>query len=66
MRENKMDVMVGGIRWVPFAVEFRTQEGVFSFHLYAVDMAHAIERLDELKQTATIIGELHDTIPWSG
>jgi hypothetical protein len=43
--------------WVPFIVEFQTQEGAFMFDLYAVDWAHAMERLEELKATARIIGE---------
>ena len=43
--------------WRPFLVEFETQEGTFLFDLYAVDWAHAIDRLEELKATARIIGE---------
>lgn len=55
---NPMAVVVNGIEWRPFSVAFDTQEGSFSFHLYAVDMAHAIERLEELKATARIDGEI--------
>lgn len=50
-------VIVDGVKWTPFIVEFETQEGVFHFDLFAVDWAHAIDRLSELKETAKIIGE---------
>jgi hypothetical protein len=46
------------VKWAPFSVEFTTQEGKFSFQLWAVDWAHAIERLEELKATATICGQV--------
>lgn len=55
---NPMAVIVNGVEWRPFSVEFDTQEGVFDFHLYAVDHAHAIDRLEELKATARIAGEV--------
>lgn len=63
---NKMAVTDNGVRWVPFVVEFKTQEGAFTFNLYAVDAVHAIERLEELKASAVIMGELHREIPFDG
>jgi hypothetical protein len=60
--KNDMAVIVGGIEWRPFIVDFDTQEGQFSFHLYAIDMPHAFERLDELKASARIVGECHGVI----
>lgn len=60
---NPMACIVRGIEWRPFVVDFNTQEGEFSFHLYAVDMPHAIERLEELKATARITGELYGIVP---
>jgi len=51
-----------GALWVPFGVEFETQEGRFTFELWAVDLAHAQERLAELKATAKIYGEVHAQI----
>lgn len=59
---NPLAVSEGGAKWVPFIVEFQTQEGAFSFELWAVDMGHALERLEELKATAKISGELHGRI----
>lgn len=64
--DNPMATFVNGVRWVPFIVDFDTQEGVFSFHLYAVDRAHALDRLEELKRTARILGECHAVIPAGG
>ena len=51
------EVIVDGVRWSPFLVEFETQEGTFQFELFALDWAHAIDRLEELKATAKVIGE---------
>jgi len=51
------EVIVDGVRWSPFLVEFDTQEGTFQFELFALDWAHAIDRLEELKATAKVIGE---------
>jgi len=62
MEPNPLSVVVGGVRWVPFDVQFATQEGVFSFALFAVDWVHAIERLEELKATARISGEIQGRV----
>lgn len=62
-RKNPLAVFVNGVEWRPFDVHFKTQDGLFSFDLYAVDMAHAIERLEELKATAEITGEIFERIP---
>ncbi|MEN9885511.1 MAG: hypothetical protein RL758_89 [Pseudomonadota bacterium] len=50
-------VIVDGVKWSPFLVEFETQEGTFYFELFALDWTHALDRLEELKATAKIIGE---------
>lgn len=59
---NPMSVTVGGVKWLPFSVEFDTQEGEFSFTLYALDWAHALMRLEELKATARIVGEIQGEV----
>jgi hypothetical protein len=51
-------VFVNGVRWAPFQVTFQTQEGTFTCELFAVDHVHAIERLEELKATAVVTGEI--------
>lgn len=60
---NPMAVIVNGVEWRPFSVEFDTQEGVFSVELFAVNWAHAEMRLEELKATARIVGESHGKVP---
>ncbi len=55
---NPMAVRVGNVDWVPFSVDFDTDEGPFSFTLYAVDWVHAMARLEDLKATARIGGEI--------
>ena len=50
-------VIVDGVEWQEFLVEFQTQEGTFDFKLFAVDWSHAIDRLEELKATAKVIGD---------
>jgi hypothetical protein len=61
--DDRPSVVVGGVRWYPFIVDFDTQEGSFTFHLYAIDMPHAIERLEELKATARIVGQCEGVVP---
>jgi len=48
--------------WKCFAVEFDTQEGLFSVHVWAIDMAHAIERVEELKATARVAYQIEGII----
>ena len=31
------EVIVNGVKWSPFLVEYDTQEGTFQFEFYAVD-----------------------------
>ncbi len=55
---NPMAVRDGNVEWRPYSVEFDTQEGPFTFTLYAVSWVHAMDRLEELKATAKIGGEI--------
>jgi len=56
-------VIVDGVEWQEFLVEFQTQEGTFDFKLFAVDWAHAMDRLEELKATAKVIGDNCSDVP---
>jgi hypothetical protein len=56
-------VTVDGVNWLPFLVEFETQEGIFQFEIFALDWAHAMDRLEELKATARVIGEKSGRLP---
>ncbi len=60
---NPMAVIVNGVEWRPFSVEFQTDEGTFGFQLFAVDFAHAEMRRDDLKATAKIVGEIVGKVP---
>lgn len=51
-------VMVAGVWWKLFSVEFKTPDGSFSTYIYALDAEHASYRLEELKATAVIGGEI--------
>lgn len=61
-----MAVIVRGYEWRPFDVEFDTAEGRFSFHLFALNLQHAQERLEELKATARVTGEIFGIYPAGG
>ncbi len=55
---NPLAVIVNGVEWRPFSVEFDTDEGTFTVELFAVDWTHAQMRLDDLKATARLVGEI--------
>lgn len=57
---NKMlrDRLTPKHEWKKYLVDFETQEGTFSFDIFALSFEHASYRLEELKATAKIIGEL--------
>ncbi len=59
---NPLAVIVNGVEWRPFSVEFDTDEGTFTVELFAVDWAHAQMRLDDLKATARLVGEIHGKV----
>ena len=46
--------MGNGLQWQLFPVDFKTEEGTFSFHLYAFNREHAAAILLELKETAVL------------
>lgn len=49
-------VVVDGITWNLFSVEFETADGKFGTYIYAIDHGHAALVLEELKSTARIAG----------
>lgn len=51
-------VTVNGITWYLFSVDFDTADGAFSTYLYAIDHGHAALRLEELKESARIVGQI--------
>lgn len=51
-------VVVDGVTWNLFSVDFDTADGAFSTYLYAIDHGHAALRLEELKESARIGGQI--------
>ena len=44
--------------WKEYLVDFDTQEGTFTVSIYALSFEHASYRLEELKATGRLVGEL--------
>ena len=57
---------IDGRNWRLFVFSYETADGVFSGHLYALSMEHAAARLEELKATAKLDGELRGVIDVEG
>lgn len=57
---NKMlrDRLTPKHEWKEYLVDFETQEGTFSVSIFALSFEHASYRLEELKATAKLVGEL--------
>lgn len=55
-------VMVNGVQWKLFGVEFGTADGKFVTWIYAVDHGHAALILEEMKDTAQVLGEFGGAI----
>lgn len=51
-------VVVNGVTWNLFSVDFDTADGVFSTYIYAIDHGHAALRLEEMKESARIAGQI--------
>lgn len=54
--------IVDGREWRLFSCTFATPDGKFCGYLYAISAEHAVALLAELKETATLDGELCGTI----
>lgn len=51
---------VDGREWRLFTYEYETMDGRFCGYLYAISMLHASILLQELCETAEIVGEMQD------
>lgn len=47
-----------GRTWKLYTFDYETADGKFCGYLYAISMEHAAALLEELKQTATLCGEM--------
>ncbi|ARM83931.1 hypothetical protein [Marinobacter salarius] len=56
--ELDVSCSVDGRTWNLYSFQYRTQDGLFSGHLYAVSFEHASYVLAELKETAELDGQI--------
>lgn len=52
-----------GVKWFEFTCSFSVDGKEFGFHLWALDRADCERRLDALKQTAEVDGQLYAIVP---
>lgn len=50
-------VIENGVKWYPFNLSFKSDEGVFEVTLYAVSFEHAECLLEDLKSTGKIVSQ---------
>lgn len=55
-------VTVNGIDWYLFTIGFNTPDGYFETYIYAIDFDHAEMRLQELKDTGVITGQVRSVV----
>jgi hypothetical protein len=61
---HPLQVEVEGRTWRTYCCSYKTADGTFCFTIMAISMEHAAAMLQELKETATLDGELDEIIPW--
>lgn len=54
MDEN--EAIVSGVKWKRYALEFSSADGRFAFNFYAISDDHAEILLQDLKETAKVLG----------
>lgn len=54
---------VNGRDWHQFTCEYTTPDGKFGFEIYALSAEHASYMLQDLKETAVLLGQVSDIIP---
>jgi hypothetical protein len=47
-----------GRKWKLFTFEYNTPDGKFSSYFYAISLEHAAAIIEDIKETATLTGEL--------
>jgi hypothetical protein len=51
-----------GVKWFEFTCEFKYGESSFGFSIWALDAADAQRRMECLRATATVCGQVYATI----
>lgn len=57
-------VRVNGRDWHTFACEYTTPDGKFGFEIKAISPEHASYMLQDLKESAVLLGQLYEIIPF--
>lgn len=57
-----LNTFVDGRQWNLFTVAYDTADGQFETYIYAISWEHAVALVEELKETATVSGQLQSTI----
>lgn len=55
--------VVGGRVWRLYGVEYDTADGKFCTYIHALSWDHAVMRLEELKESARVYGEIVGEVP---
>lgn len=53
----KESVIVNGVEWKLFSIEFKSPDGTYSAYLYAIDHEHASYQVEAMSN-GVVIGEL--------
>lgn len=61
--ELPITCQVGGRTWRLFTYDYKTPDGVFIGYLYAISAEHAAAMLMDMKETATLQGEMIGVSP---
>lgn len=60
---HPLTVTVKNREWHLFSVDFTTPDGKYSFYIYALAMDHALMIVEDIKQTATLSGQVLSVAP---
>lgn len=60
--ELPLSTVENGIRWYLHAIEFKTADGTFGAHVYAVSDEHACAIVAELRETAVWKGRIEGVV----
>jgi len=52
------DVVVAGRNWKLYTFEYKTADGTFSSYMYAISDEHAAAIIEEIKDTAVLLGKI--------
>lgn len=54
-----------GVEWFKFMLQYSFGESMWVFEIWAQDLADAEMRLNAIRETATVDGQIYETVPVS-